>query len=493
MKVTQKNREYNSLRLQKEDSIRTLYMSTFKDSAWAVKYATEQGLSAESLIPIIQKSYGNWTEISDFISGTPDSQKEWAVYLLEVISEKDLRDTKAEILKDHLSNTFKYENPVSEKDKEFFARYILNGRIANEMMLPWRAYLQEQFGPDFEKKLKIDVNVLVDWIKSNIRIDNTANLHSRAPLSPQGVFELKVADSRSRDIFFVAVCRSLGYAARVSPATSLPQYYDGREWHNVAFEPVTENITEKGYVHFINSDESIEPKYAINFTIARYNAGVYRTIEFDYGLKISDFDSKTEVDVGKYLLVTGNRQSDGSVLSSVTFFEVPAASTTDVKVDIRQDFAPAEPWAKINTTAYKFSRYASNEVLSLSSLSANKGAILVWIDPDKEPSKHVMADIPAVKELIEKWGGGVTFLFANEKVSSSFKPANFANLPSQSKFAYDKGAKLLTEICRLRNRNCSENLPVIVISDSKGNLVYYSEGYKIGIGEQIAKAIAPLK
>ena len=32
-----------------------------------------------------------------------------------------------------------------------------------------------------------------------------------------------------------------------------------------------------------------------------------------------------------------------------------------------------------------------------------------------------------------------------------------------------------------------------VITDKNGYLVYYSEGYKIGIGEQIAKALTPLK
>ncbi len=96
----------------------------------------------------------------------------------------------------------------------------------------------------------------------------------------------------------------------------------------------------------------------VNFTIARYNAGVYRTLEFDYGRKISEFETKTEVEAGKYLLVTGNRLADGSVLSSVTFFDVPAKATTDVKVNIRQDFTPVEPWAKINPADYKFSRYA---------------------------------------------------------------------------------------------------------------------------------------
>jgi hypothetical protein len=209
-------------------------------------------------------------------------------------------------------------------------------------------------------------------------------------------------------------------------------------------------------------------------------------------MKISEFGTKTEVEAGKYLLVTGNRQSDGSVLSSVTFFDVPAIVTTDVKVNIRQDFTPTKPWAKIIPGNYKFSQFATNKILELKTLSANKGAILIWIDPDKEPSKHVLADIPAVTPNIEKWGGGMLFLLPNEKVSSSFKPSNFPNLPLQSKFAFDKNAKLLTEINHLRRRDNKNNLPIIVITDKNGNLIYYSEGYKIGIGEQIAKALAPL-
>jgi len=492
-KVTQKDRDFNTFRLQQEDSIRTLYMSAFKDSVWVSSFATEQGINAERLLPIFSKSYGNWQEIADFISGTPIGQKEWAIRMLQVISDKDIRDTNVEILRDHLANSFNFTNAASIPDKEFFARYIMNGRISNEMMLSWRGYLQQHFGDDFGFRLKTNINVLVNWIKANIKTDDTANLHSRAPLSPRGVYELKVTDKHSRDIFFVAVCRSFGQAARINPATDMPQYFFSNQWENIAFEPVTENITEKGFIHFVNADATFDPKYAINFTIARYKDGVYRTLGFDYGMKISEFETKTEVEAGKYLLVTGNRQADGSVLSSITFFEVPAKVTTDVKVEIRQDFKPEEPWVKINPDDYKFIRYATNEVFSLKSLSSQKGAILIWIDPDKEPSKHVMADIPAIKDIIEKWDGGILFLFPNEKVSSSFKPSGFRNLPLQSKYAYDKGAKLLTEINHLRKQNNTTNLPVIVITDKNGNLIYFSEGYKIGIGEQIAKALTPLK
>jgi predicted SpoU family rRNA methylase len=210
-------------------------------------------------------------------------------------------------------------------------------------------------------------------------------------------------------------------------------------------------------------------------------------------MKLSAFNESTQVEAGRYLLVTGNRQADGSVLSSVHFFDVPAKVTTDIKVEIRQNFAAAEPWAKIHTNSYEFTSYADNELVNLIDVVSGKGAILIWIDPDKEPSKHVMADIPAVKDVIEKWGGGIVFLFGTEKISAAFKPSNFPNLPSQSKFAFDKNVKLLNEIEKLRKRKCGDNLPVIIITDKIGNLVYYSEGYKIGIGEQIAKAIAPLR
>lgn len=492
-KLTQEERDYNNLRLHQEDSIRANYMATFKDTAWIINYAAQQGLNPERLLPIFLKAYGNWKEIETFISDKSPSQKEWAVFLLEAITEKDIRDTKSVILNDHLLNTLSRSGPEAAMEKEFYAKYIMSGRIANEMMLPWRAFLQKQFSNDFVKRFNTDVNTLINWIKSNIKIDITANLHSRSPLSPRGVFELKVADKRSRDIFFVAVCRSLGKAARINPATSLPQYYTGKDWQNITFEPVTENISKKGNIQFVNTNPDFDPKYAVNFTIARYQDGVYRTIEFDYGTKLSEFNETTQVEAGKYMLVTGNRQSDGSVLSSVHFFDVPANKTVDIKVEIRQDFTAAEPWATIDTKAYQFTTYSTNELLTHDKIASGKGAILIWIDPDKEPSKHVMADIPAVKDIIEKWGGGLVFLFGNEKISAAFKPSNFPNLPSQSKFAHDTEGKLLGEIEKLRKNKCSNNLPVIVITDSRGNLIYYSEGYKIGIGEQIAKAIAPLR
>ena len=491
--LSKKDNDLNSIRLHNEDSLRMLYMATFKDSVWVSAFAKSQGLSPEKLLPIFRKSYGNWKEISDFITAAPAFQKEWAVLLLESVSDKDLRDAKAETLKDHLSNSFNYNNPLSNTDKEFFARNVMSGRIANEMMLPWRAFLQKQFKYDFVMQFKSDPGILIDWIKTNIQLDDTTNLHSRAPLSPQGVFELKRADRRSRDIFFVAVCRSLGHAARINPATGIPQDYDGHEWHNIVFEAEKASLKNKGFVHFINTNSLFDPKYTVNFTIAHFSDGVYRTIDFDEGQKLSEFDTKTEVEAGKYMLVTGNRLGDGSVLSSITFFEVPTSGIADVKVEIRKDFQPIVPIGNIDPANYSLNLISNNTSVALKTLAHVHGCLLVWIDPDKEPSKHVMADIPAVKDLIEKWGGEVAFIIANEKSAAAFNPSKFHNLPSKSIFALDKQDKLLTGLNVARQRNDKNSFPVIALLNDVGELLYYSEGYKIGIGEQIAKVISILK
>lgn len=68
-----------------------------------------------------------------------------------------------------------------------------------------------------------------------------------------------------------------------------------------------------------------------------------------------------------------------------------------------------------------------------------------------------MADIPAVKTLLEKWNGGLVFLLQKERISQSFNPGLFPNLPAQSQFAFDEQSRLLNEISRLKKHKLENN------------------------------------
>ncbi|HEX7410745.1 MAG TPA: transglutaminase domain-containing protein, partial [Bacteroidales bacterium] len=483
----------NAIRLHTEDSIRLAYMETFKDSTWAAALANTLEISPDSTVNAISLSYGNWNEISDFLNSVAPAQRHWALRMVSVITDKDIRDTRAEILRDHLQNALPFYNNLHFSDPEFFAENVMSGRISNEMMISWRAFLQTKFDKAFALAARNNINIITGWIEKNITIDNTANLHSRAPLTPRGVYELKIADEHSRDIFFIAVCRSLGIPARINQATSMPQYFTNNEWTNVPFNRPMETANQKGFVHFLNGNDAIMPKYAINFTIARLADGFYRTLEYEYETKLDAFPEKLEVESGNYMLVTGNRQTDGSVLSSITFFKVNTNETSTITVNIRETGTKQEPWALLDVNGINLTDYKTGQSTGLAEVIRQNGVVMVWIDPDKEPSRHVMIDIPAVRGVFEHWGGSVIFLLDKNKVGRSFRPENFPGLPAQAIYVYDNNNMLLDRIEKLKGHKLTGNLPVIVVSDVLGNLVYFSEGYKIGVGEQLAKEIGRLK
>ncbi|HWS01430.1 MAG TPA: transglutaminase domain-containing protein, partial [Prolixibacteraceae bacterium] len=214
--VSDEDKRINDKRLAAEDSIRNSYMTTFKDSGWVSSYADKQMLPADTLMRILRLSYGNWKEMISYIENNKATARHLLFPLTLVISDKDLSDTRAAILGDHLSGSFAAQMP-SDLPREIFEKYILSPRVDLEILSPWRNFLGKNLGNEMAASTKKDITVLTKWIRNNIRIDPVANKHSRAPLTPIGVYNLRAADPLSRDIFFVAACRTFGIPARLNP------------------------------------------------------------------------------------------------------------------------------------------------------------------------------------------------------------------------------------------------------------------------------------
>ena len=312
--VNQANAKHNEVRLLQEDSIRTLYMKTFLDSNSAKELLAKIDITDNKFVECLIKSYGNHDEIYKFISQTKPENRKYALKLLNVISEKDLRDTRAYILSNQFNSALKFINNFNNNE-DIWADYVLNCRIANEMMVDyseigilvltnWRAKKYNNQNVNGNNKYLM----LKDIIDENIKIDTIANAHSRAPITPLGVYKLKTADPISRDIFFIALCRSLGIACRLNQLTSIPQIYINKDWIDVNFDSKIKTSAKKSYIKFINKS-TFDPKYYSNFTLEHFNDGTYQTLEFDDIKPISEFADSLEVPSGNYMLVTGNRKN----------------------------------------------------------------------------------------------------------------------------------------------------------------------------------------
>ncbi|MCW0481416.1 transglutaminase-like domain-containing protein [Gaoshiqia sediminis] len=477
--ITQAEKELNERRLTVEDSIRSCYTATFKDETWSRQLAVELGLPEEDVVRAIQLSYGNWPELETYFR--ENASEKHVVALLKGISEKDFSDTKASILASHLKNT----EDTGRYPDDIFLKYVLAPRVRNEMLLDWRPAMQHAFA-ELKNQIESDPQVLTNWMKENIHLDEIANKHSRAPLSPAAVYKLRVADTPSRNIFFVSVCRALGIASRLNPATLEPEFYADGEWFRAAFSESIQAQPEIGKLVLKNGTNTIEPQYYIHFTIGKLIEGNYRTLEYDFAAKISDFEVPLTLETGDYCLVTGNRLEDGTVLSSTEFFTVHAEQTHALTVTLRQSANVPEPIAKLNFSGLRILQ--NGATVTLEQLVDGKSLVLALLDPDKEPSKHILNDLADYVSHFETWSGQFLFVAAADRQQLGAVLDSY-RLPANQLRGFDPDDNLLHELMNLFGEEVKNKLPLVLLTDSDGNVYLFSSGYKIGIGEQLLKII----
>ncbi len=492
--VTDEQKEANAKRLHEEDVIRGKYVATFYTEEKAEALAKELGIDPLKTADFMIGSRGNWREIEKFLRVTPADKRSMAMDLLNVISAKDLRDTPASVLADHLDN-------VQAVQSSLFTEYILNPRVANEFLTPYRKFFVANVDPAWVEKAKADPQLIVDWVKENISINDKLN-PQRIPVMPMGVWKSRVADKGSRNIFFVALCRSLGIPARIEPVARKVQYAKGLNWVDVDFEAAEQTVAKQGKV--VASYQPIkalqDPKYYSHFTIAKVlPTGKLQTLNFEAGdVDMGGGDTWSallkkplSMDEGHYMLVTGTRMANGSVLAEISFFNIEPGKTSNIKLEMRESQDDVQVIGNFNSEN-KFKRADNGEETSLLATTGRGYYIVAVLGARQEPTNHAMRDIAAVKKDLEEWGRGMVLLFPDEKGFQNFDPKEFGELPSTITYGIDIDKTIQNEIAAAMKLQNANTLPIFIIADTFNRVVFVSQGYTIGLGDQLMKVIHKL-
>jgi hypothetical protein len=295
---------------------------------------------------------------------------------------------------------------------------------------------------------------------------------------------LRRADSHSRDIFTVALCRNAGVPARLAPGTGRPQYHVNGRWHNVWFDDEEIPSGSVGYITFSSDLADPVPEYHVHFSLARIDRGKYQTLKYEYGTRVSDMSKLIPLDPGQYMLTTGNRDENGNVLSSLTFFTLAPGEEKTVAVRLRE----LEETSAISGTADLAGELRLISGGTLSPLSvAEKGLVFIWIEPGREPTRHILNDLPRLKSEFDAWGGYFIFLTDPERTPPGFSTDQISGTAENTLFAEDSGLAFMASA--LGTGSSGRPMPVVLCCDSTGNILFSSEGYRIGTGEQILKKI----
>ncbi len=139
-RLSEEQKTGNARRIGQEDSIRRLYMSTFKDHRWADSLAAKTGLNRDTVQAVFDKAYGNWPEITSFLEKNVTGYKNTVLALLMQLSDKDFSDARESVLTGHLRQTLRPDS----MDRSVFEKYVLSPRIADENLTDWRGFLREK-------------------------------------------------------------------------------------------------------------------------------------------------------------------------------------------------------------------------------------------------------------------------------------------------------------------------------------------------------------
>jgi transglutaminase-like putative cysteine protease len=473
--------EKNEKRFKSENDIRQAYIESWMKPEDAEAFAMQINTDPVLTGKIVTRSMGNYKTIVSFLRHTQENDRELALSLLNILTDKDLRDVKEPILADHIATV---RNPFNiDVKEELYVNYVLNPRVDNEMLTGFREYLLNALSEELKTEAVKDPQLLIGFIDESVNISEQENYY-KTPLTPVGVNELKVSDTKSRAIYFVAICRSLGIPSRLEPGSNVPQYFFGSKWNDVRFKDENSPGEEKGYLKLVSSETNPVPEYYVHFTVARFEKGRYNTLEYDYNKKITDFTDELILTPGHYMVVTGNRISDSKILSNISFYDLNPGQHISVEIKLRKDNQDNEIKGTINLTKLR-------ELITVKNIwgtgELEKGILLAWIEPEKEPTKHFLNDLPQLKSAFNEWGGYFVLMITDSiRNGQAFNLHTISDLPVRSASASVKDNDLINKIW-LSGARPDLSYPLIILSDKDGNILFKSSGYRIGIVEQILK------
>ena len=377
--------------------------------------------------------------VAEFLARHNDAAAKDLVFSL---SEKDRGDVTSDVLEDayaHCSGSF-----IAARDCP---------RVELEALKPYFSEIGK--GLDLGS-----VEEVADWVRDNIKLVDDRNPQGLS-MSPVDVWRSRMADAHSRDIFQVALCRALGFEAQLDSMTG-----------DAVVQP-----TDKGRMEILYEGGSV-PEYYHHFTLSRIKDGSPELLEYNADSDHCPWNDIFPLDLekGDYLLVSGNRMADGSVLSHCEYFTVYKDSTIVIPLVMRQSEDKVQVIGAMDPER-KYHTEDGSEVSILS--TTGRGYFLIAVlDSKGEPSDHAVRELAASAELLNSWGRPVLIL--GPVRVSGLDNVHYGTDPDESI------ASMLVSGC---NKDKVE-LPVIAICDSFGRIVYCSQGYNTSLSGDLDRTIS---
>ena len=109
----------------------------------------------------------------------------------------------------------------------------------------------------------------------------------------------------------------------------------------------------------------------------------------------------------------------------------------------------------------------------------------------QELTNHALRYICKVGKDFDSWGRPLLLLFESEDEARKFKASDYGTFPRNTLFGIDPDGSIKKQI--MANMKLTDSqLPIFLIADTFNRVVFCSQGYTIGLGEQLQWTIRKL-
>lgn len=453
------------LRKAQEDSIRKAYVGTF-----------------------VSRARGNQATIDAFLQffeGFPLEQR--SQKLRDSLCDKDMTDIPLYVMFEAMLT------PQFVNDSLYLS-YVLQPRVELEFLKENRFNLSEYFSEEDQTRFRNNPRELAKWYANAVDASQTWQ-PATVRMDPMSTTQWGKSNAVSRDIALVAMARALGIPARIDQVTGKPQYFDAEgQCYDFWISDSTGEKAPEGKLQLTYEAQGYvqDPEYYTHFTISKIADGKPQLLNYDEGESWKQgFAQPRPIDAGEYMLVSGQRLANGSVLAQVEFFKVNEGELTTVPLVLRQDNEGVKVIGSFNSEDmyYDLAYGAEKSILS----TTGRGYyVLGLMAIGQEPSNHALRDISAVATELETTGRPMLLLFPSVDDATAWQAQNNLQMPSTVSIGADANGAIRKELAETLHL-ANSSLPIVVIADTFNRVVFVSEGYTIGLGRQLIETLKKLE
>lgn len=331
---------------------------------------------------------------------------------------------------------------------------ILDPRVGTEMLYPCKAEIRAGLSGVISNP-----DELAQWMKANLAsIDESRNPQG-LKIPPLYVWRSRMTDKSSARLFYVAACRALGWPAVMDRAGAVMVNPEGI-WRSVDLEEAVSVEAPLGEI--VVAGEDLRPgdlslnkiengrarRAVVRIGSGRQSVQAQRS-EWDDGPQEGlDKAPKMQLEEGYYMVTTGKRLPDGSVLARLQTFTVVPDQVNEMPVKVR--------------TAEEVQLEVVGQI-DAAKVTDKPKFILAVVRENGEPTTHALRQLEGDPDAIIVRPGDAKYTEYKEMIEAAGCGAD------------------------------PKSLPYVVVADAAGHVYYFSQGYNTTLRESIDRIYHKIK